>query len=139
MDLGQLASWLAGVSVGAAVICWMVIPGMVGLGTQRTPVKGDLEKPGDLSQWFFANVSRVSGDFAVTFARDRAQGRVAGTAGTAGDGHGKQFLPQSHLQNAQPSTSGSSMLGAQQKCAGPQDLNCNGVVELDELVEGEPR
>ncbi|WP_255515770.1 hypothetical protein [Microcoleus sp. FACHB-831] len=32
MNLGNAASWLAGVAAGAMVVCWMVIPGMVGLG-----------------------------------------------------------------------------------------------------------
>jgi hypothetical protein len=59
--IGGTAAWLSGVAVGAAVICWGVLPAMVGLGTQRSPENGDLAKPADLAQWGAANIARMSG------------------------------------------------------------------------------
>lgn len=142
--IGGTAQWLAGVAVGAAVICWGVLPGMVGLGTQRSPENGDLAKPGDVAQWGFANLARVSGDFAVTFMPDRAKGRVAGSNNIIGDGSGRQFLPQTYtLRQPPPSEltaplNRTGMVGSGTTCAGTADKNCDGIVTLDEL-ERQPR
>ncbi|KAM3099314.1 hypothetical protein ACKFKF_15285 [Phormidesmis sp. 146-12] len=144
--IGGTAQWLAGVAVGAGVICWGVLPGMVGLGTQRSPQNGDLAKPGDVAQWFAANIARVSGDFAVTFQRDRVQGPVAGSSNLGGNGYGRQLLPQTYSipQNAAPRndlglpmTQG-SMSTSPVQCAGTQDKNCDGLVTLDELETPSP-
>ncbi len=143
--IGGTAQWLAGVAVGAGVICWGVLPGMVGLGTQRSPDNGDLAKPGDLAQWGFANLARISGDFAVTFMPDRAKGRVAGSNNVVGDGRGRQFLPQHYT--LPPSQVPQSDLGvpmnrtgmvSSSTCAGATDKNCDGVIDLDELEAKSP-
>ncbi|MBD2019276.1 hypothetical protein H6F43_03650 [Leptolyngbya sp. FACHB-36] len=97
--VGQAAGGLIGLVVTAGIVVYVVIPGMVGIGTQRSPQNGSLEQPGDVAQWFFANVGRLSSDFAVTFQRDKIQGPVAGTAG---QGTGRQLLPQSYTAPAAP-------------------------------------
>lgn len=136
MNLGNAASWLAGVAAGAMVICWMVIPGMVGLGTQRSPAQGDLAKPGDLSQWLFANIARISGDFAVTFQKDRVnEAPVAGSRGLPNvDPRSPAYLPQSATRrDLAPQVTQSSALGGKGQCAGTQDTNCHGLIGLDEM------
>jgi hypothetical protein len=134
-DLGNTASWLAGVAAGAAVVCWAVIPAITGLGTQRSPANGDLAKPGDVFQWLGANIARVSGDFAVTFEKDRINGApVAGSRGLPIDPRNPAYLPQSYTrQDLRPPATQSSVLGGSQACAGSQDLNCDGLVSLDEM------
>lgn len=144
--IGGTAQWLAGVAVGAGVICWGVLPGMVGLGTQRSPENGDLAKPGDLAQWGFANIARISGDFAVTFMPDRAKGRVAGSSNIVGEGRGRQFLPQTYNlpQGQTPAsevrlpTANGSMTGIPATCAGTADQNCDGLIDLNELEAQSP-
>jgi hypothetical protein len=144
--IGGTAQWLAGVAVGAAVICWGVLPAMVGLGTQRSPDNGDLAKPGDLAQWGAANIARISADFAVTFMPDRAKGRVAGSSNIVGDGRGRQFLPQTYTlppSQLPPSDltlplTRTSLTGSGTACAGTADKNCDGIIDLDELEAKSP-
>jgi hypothetical protein len=140
--IGSTASWLAGVAVGAGIICWGVLPAMVGLGTQRSPQNADLAKPGDVAQWFAANVARVSGDFSVTFMRDRAQGAVAGSNNLNGDGRGRQLLPQSYTlpdaarpQPVSPTVTRSGLSGTSHVCVSSHDRNCDGLISLDELEQ----
>ncbi len=144
--LGGTAQWLAGVAVGAGVICWGVLPAMVGLGTQRSPESGDLAKPGDVAQWGAANIARISGDFAVTFMPDRAKGRVAGSSNINGEGKGRQFLPQNYTlptggqapqNDLNAPTTRTSMIG-NSTCAGASDRNCDGLVDLNELEGQSP-
>jgi hypothetical protein len=144
--IGGTAQWLAGVAVGASIICWGVLPAMVGLGTQRSPENGDLAKPGDLAQWGAANLARISGDFAVTFMPNRAKGRVAGSSNIAGDGRGNQFLPQTYTlpQTQQPASDlttpiiQTSVAGGKALCAGTADTNCDGLIDLSELEAKNP-
>jgi hypothetical protein len=140
--IGGTAQWLSGVAVGAMVICWGVLPGMVGLGTQRSPENGDLAKPGDLAQWGFANIARISGDFAVTFMPDRAKGRVAGSSNIVGEGRGRQFLPQTYTPGRAPQSDLGVPLNQTGvltgNCAGAADRDCDGVVSLDELEGQSP-
>lgn len=144
-DLGGSVSWIAGVATGAAVVCWGLIPAMNGLGTQRSPVQGDLAKPGDVFQWLGANVARVSGDFAVTFQKDKVQGPVAGSTNVRpnvmGEAKGPQLLPSSYQPEAPSNDLGadavqSGMSGGEATYA-PQDLNRDGIVDLDEMGAGQ--
>jgi hypothetical protein len=142
--IGGTAQWLAGVAVGASMICWGVLPAMVGLGTQRSPDNGDLAKPGDLAQWGAANLARISGDFAVTFMPDRAKGRVAGSNNIVGDGSGNQLLPQSYIlpqppaSDLTPPTTKTGITGSGATCAGATDKNCDGIIDLNELEAKSP-
>lgn len=144
--IGGTAAWLSGVAVGAAVICWGVLPAMVGLGTQRSPENGDLAKPADLAQWGAANIARMSGDFASTFMPERTRGRVAGSSNLNGDGRGRQFLPQTYTlppNQAPPNDlnvpiNRTGMAGNGTACAGAQDENCDGLIDLNELEAQSP-
>lgn len=122
--VGNAAGGLIGMAVTAGIVVYLVIPGITGMGTQRSPQNGDLMKPGDVAQWGGANVSRLFSDFAVTFQRDKIQGPVAGTGG---QGTGNQLLPQSYTQPAAPApftqvTTTGEMVGTGTPATTPQPV-----------------
>lgn len=136
--IGGTAQWLAGVAVGAGVICWGIIPGMVGLGTQLSPSNGDLAKPGDVAQWLAANVARISGDFSLSFEKQRVENSWNPTT----QEKSKNYLPQTYPLNPSKSpddlgvkTRQGALVGNSQTCAGARDKNCDGIIGLDELEE----
>lgn len=90
--VGGALNGVIGLAVGAGVLYYLVIPAVVGCGTQRYADQGDVDKPGTFARWFGANVCRVGGEFNVAFPQvaGGSNGAVAGTGGYKG----KVELPQ---------------------------------------------